>query len=871
MENVPEAKGRSLRRRRRARWIAALVLLLVGLAIAALQIARVAAERTLSAALGTPVTIGTVWWLPWNGRLTANRVTIGSGDDQITARRVAALINPFRVSRDDVIISHVDIDAPAGPIEIDDQYGIRIGALGGAARGAGGSPPHVGIGELVVRDGEIAVRYPVGGATRTMPVRVTQFRASGVDLSPSPDGVRIKATGQFEGAMDRAPVHGDVQLLLAGEDTSITGSLAISGLPVNRDVVPLPPALETLTATLDVQATLDVTGKPMRPMVRADVRIAEPRWTGEDGSELSAKHVSLEKVQIDLRDTAIELGPVAVDEPTVVVAVTDAGVVLPIPKPQPPAGPRPTWKISSGAIDLRRGTVRLQRDATTLALQLESAHWDGLQPGHSSKLAATLRADAGTIRVDGTLAANPPAAQLTARLNQVALPPFSAFLPGSPVALSRGTLSGEVRVVARDRLERIEGELHVDNVHTAPPDPGFPSEVMAIHAADIELTVSMQPKLAIDVASLKLSYPYVMVQRRRAGTFPYLLLGGDDTAAASASSSHLPDVRIRHVAADGGRVEFVDATMTPPYWTILTDTTAEAHDVRLPERTVGYFKISGKQDELSPALVSGSFSEHGLDARIEISDVLLESMNAYVAPILGYRMISGRLSVTATAMPVPPLLQSHAEVVLEDVGVSQTGTDLVREQSGVPLPIALSLIADAAGEIRLTLPITVDPAARSVSLGSVLWQAIRSAIVGALSTPLRLLGSLFGTEGAPHAFAVDPIPFPIGSAALDVHGRARVEQIARILQAHATLALVTLPQLTPEDLRETGPDGAAALAAARADAVRQALSGAAAAPHIAPERLLPATWTPATGAEPTGKPGVYIELQEGAWTRAAAP
>jgi hypothetical protein len=125
MQNVFEGKGRSLRRRRRARWIVALALLLVALAIAALQIARVAAERKLSAALGTPVTIGTVWWLPWNGTLTANRVTIGSGEDQITARRVAALINPFRVSRDDVAISRVDIDAPAGPVEIDDQYGSR--------------------------------------------------------------------------------------------------------------------------------------------------------------------------------------------------------------------------------------------------------------------------------------------------------------------------------------------------------------------------------------------------------------------------------------------------------------------------------------------------------------------------------------------------------------------------------------------------------------------------------------------------------------------------------------------------------------------------------------------------------------------------
>src|SRR4029079_2188974 len=76
MQNVSEGKGRSLRRRRRALWIVALALLRVALEIAALQVARVAAERKLSAALGTPVTIGTVWWLPWNGTLTANRVTI---------------------------------------------------------------------------------------------------------------------------------------------------------------------------------------------------------------------------------------------------------------------------------------------------------------------------------------------------------------------------------------------------------------------------------------------------------------------------------------------------------------------------------------------------------------------------------------------------------------------------------------------------------------------------------------------------------------------------------------------------------------------------------------------------------------------------
>ena len=72
-------------------------------------------------------------------------------------------------------------------------------------------------------------------------------------------------------------------------------------------------------------------------------------------------------------------------------------------------------------------------------------------------------------------------------------------------------------------------------------------------------------------------------------------------------------------------------------------------------------------------------------------------------------------------------------------------------------------------------------------------------MLGALSSPLRWLGMLFGTDGPPHALAIDPVPFAPGSATLDAPGIARVGQIARILQSHAELDVILKAMVAEAD------------------------------------------------------------------------
>jgi hypothetical protein len=838
---------------RRRRWILALAAALAGW-FALVHVARLALERVLSAAVDAPVSIGALRIVPWAGRIALAGIEIGRREQLLTVDRLSIDVALARSSRQRVVIDRVEVDHPVGAIALDTPS--RVG--GSTYRGGAVGFPSVAIDALAIRDAAVAVHR----ADATMRLTGADVVASDLALDPAPEGLRFRGTGRLTGTLAGAPVAAAVQLDLGGPETQITADVTVTALAIAAIAPVLPAALASARGTLDAHCTVGAAGAPLAVEVAGDVAASDAHLAVE-GQELAAKRVALHGLHVDVARRRLDLGSITVQTPAATLAVDrlPAGAATSDDR----TGAEARWAVASDAIDVREGAIRLRRGDASLDVAVVALHLDAWRGGTPSHLTASAHAgDGGRLTLEGTVAAGPLAADVQVRFDRVPLPPIAAVLALLPVGVTRGEIGGDLHVVYDGDRRRVTGSVRAHDLHTAPPDAALPSEVMAVGDAEIDLAVDGVPEPTVEIASARLAYPYVMVQRRRGGTFPYLLLADENAGAEAADRAEARPVRVRvhHVEASGGKVEFVDATVAPPYWTSLTDVSAAADDVRPQAGTVAHFKLTGKQDELSPITISGAVTERGLQARAEITDVLLESTNTYVAPLLGYRITAGRLSLTAVTTPAPPLLESSATLVVRGIDVSQTGVDIIRAQSGVPLPIALGLIADMSGAIRLTLPFTVDPASRGVSLGSVVWQAVRSAVVGALTSPLRALGSLFGTRGAPHAFAIDPIPFAAGSAALDAAGMARVEQIARILDAHPTLALVLMPQIAGADIDAVGAGQASALAADRLTAVHTALTAADTRLQLDPARLLPVAWTPAIGAKTIGRPGMYVELQE---------
>lgn len=751
-----------------------------------------------------------------------------------------------------IALDHVAIDNPAGALQLDAQFRPTLARFGGASSAAAsGPPPAVAIGELLITNGELALNYPVGGGLRSAPLHLTRFTATDIDLREG----RLAMQATLDGTLDGAPLQATARLTPAGDGApELDASMTLADFTLDRSRLDLPAGFETLRTRLRAGATVVMRSQPPQRRVELDLRLADTSLR-RDGLDAAAATVALPAVTIDLLQRHVDLGAVTLD-----AAQLEAELETLAPPAAGEAAAAPAWTVGSAAIEARNTRLRLRRGATTLPLTITSLRWGGLTPGQAQPLdlRATL-AGGAALNLAGALGLQPLDAGLDLRASALPLPALAELLDALPLRLTRGSGDAALRVELHGDQRRVSGTAAVADLHTQPPDPRRPAEVLAVNRADATFTYDSGATPPLDIATFALSYPYVMVLRHADGTFPYSLLA---RGAAADGGAPRALARVREMHVEGGKLEFIDTLLEPDFWTSFGRMTGAAQELRVPLAPGGRFTLTAMRDEISNVEIGGAVTDAGLQGRATLQDTMLSSFNPYVAPLLGFDVTAGWLSVVLQATPAGSQYDATAQLVLRGVEVSQVGEDAIQRQSGVPLPIALGLIADSSGTIDLTLPLAIDTGSGRVTLGSIVGQAVRSAIVGALTSPLRILGSLFGTKGAPHAFAIDPIPFPAGVGALDAAGSARVVEIARILQAHPSLALVVMPQLSASELALLDARQAQALADARLAAVRTALTAADAAAPLAADRLMPVAWKPGGEPSPQTQPGVYVELQD---------
>jgi len=87
-----------------------------------------------------------------------------------------------------------------------------------------------------------------------------------------------------------------------------------------------------------------------------------------------------------------------------------------------------------------------------------------------------------------------------------------------------------------------------------------------------------------------------------------------------------------------------------------------------------------------------------------------------------------------------------------------------------------------------------------IGLGSLVRQALRKALMGALASPLKLFGAITA-DGKVQSLAPEPIAFLPGRAQIASQGSARIEQLAGLLSASPGIALTLSGATAPPDVR----------------------------------------------------------------------
>ena len=448
-----------------------------------------------------------------------------------------------------------------------------------------------------------------------------------------------------------------------------------------------------------------------------------------------------------------------------------------------------------------------------------------------------LRASTGTggsVEARGQARLDTQALDLQISVKQVDLATAQTFLP------SRGTLAGKV-----DADLRLKGTLTPLSVaatgRLAVDDTifGDGQRMLAyIKRVDVTGLDADWPRRAT-VQRLAIDKPWALVEREADGTLPLLDLlfppppaapasppapaaRATGAAAARAEPAASPILAVGELAVDEGFVRFVDRTTRPAFAEEASRIAVTGRSLGTVRNGKGPFSLTGRLSGGTPFEIKGTVGALtgpvNLDLEGKLTDFPLPRVNPYSNKLIGWIARRGAFGTTVRYRVTDNALNATNDIVLgqPDFVPSRSG-DEVRDRVGVPLGTLISLLKNARGEVRLSVPVTGNVATRQFDFSDAFWEALRKTAIGVLSLPVSWVGKIFYTEDARvETIQIWPVYFEPGTTRFAPGFDKQAQRVGGFLRDAPGVNLAMKSVLTVDDI-----------AALKRDVVRQRLEGAA--------------------------------------------
>lgn len=245
-------------------------------------------------------------------------------------------------------------------------------------------------------------------------------------------------------------------------------------------------------------------------------------------------------------------------------------------------------------------------------------------------------------------------------------------------------------------------------------------------------------------------------------------------------------IRMDRVSIIGGELYFEDRTVTPPqtiYW----------QDVRVNVTTLSYplvfpatFSAFAYNEDGAPVEFQGVTEQQGVQTVMRvhgnIRKLSLVRFNSYLEPSLGYRVKKGKVTATWDLMLPGDRIQANMTVTLHNIGLGgKRNQSQLEQQVGLPLALVIGLLKDLNGDIDLHLPMEGKLNEPGFHWGGTIVRAVRDVLIGAITSPLKLLGAVFKGNEELEDFTFQPLQFIPGTSDMTKDAKARLGQLSQFL------------------------------------------------------------------------------------------
>jgi len=483
--------------------------------------------------------------------------------------------------------------------------------------------------------------------------------------------------------------------------------------------------------------------------------------------------------------------------------------VKPEEKPKEPEKP---LTISLRQMSIDNYSIRVEdqtpSEPITIVVQNFKLRGENLSTAKNSKgklgLSLLLN-ERGTISATGTVGMDPLLADLKMELKGIEIAPLQPYFTDKvKMTVTGGAIStaGNLSFTSSDKKEikaTYKGEASLVNFSSIDKLNG--EDLLKLESLSFnDLNVGYTP-LSVDIKGVSLTNFYARVSVNSEGKInlqeimkteesktvtPPSPPQQEKVTVAAKGKEPSKNIKIGEVTLQGGRIEVSDKSVKPEFSMSLTEMGGRVSGLSAEENTTADVELRGKLNDYAPLEITGKINplkdDLFVDIKARIKDLDLSPATPYSGRFVGYTIEKGKLSFDLKYLIVKRKLESQNQIFFDQF----TFGDKVESPQATKLPVklAVALLKDRKGEIKLDLPVAGSLDDPKFSIWGILLKILLNLIAKAATSPFSLLGAVFG-GGEELSF----VEFDYGSTTITEPNLKKLETIVKALHSRPSLKM----------------------------------------------------------------------------------
>ncbi len=206
------------------------------------------------------------------------------------------------------------------------------------------------------------------------------------------------------------------------------------------------------------------------------------------------------------------------------------------------------------------------------------------------------------------------------------------------------------------------------------------------------------------------------------------------------------DIKIGNITLQGGTIDFTDKMIKPSYSANLVEIGGRITGLSLKQNELAEVELRGKLNRDIPLEIVGKINPSKdslfVDLTVKFKGFELSPMTPYSGKYIGYTIQKGKLSIDLKYLIAKKKLDAQNMIFFDQFTLG----DKVESPDATKLPVrlAIALLKDRNGEIKLDVPVSGSIDDPKFSVGRIILQVILNLLAKAATSPFALLGALFG-------------------------------------------------------------------------------------------------------------------------------